>query len=153
MEYGEVARLLAEREAACRAEADRLEGEAERIAGLLSVCRKELERLTVAREVIGELPVADLGAPVAGGRVVGDGLPASAADVAGSADELVAVLIEFGRPVRCQEVVARLGEDPRVARHVERVRHRLKKLKQAGRVVEPRPGVFVPADAAGETVG
>lgn len=147
MGCGEVQRLLAEREAACRAEADRLEAEAERIAGLLSVCRKELERLVVAREVVGELPVTDLGVPGAGGR------PASGADAAGFADELVAVLVEFGRPVRCQEVVARLGEDPRVARHVERVRHRLKKLKQAGRVVEPRPGVFIHADAPGETQG
>jgi hypothetical protein len=52
----EVLRLLAEREAAFRAEADRLGAEAEHIVGLLAACRKEQERVMVAREVIGELP-------------------------------------------------------------------------------------------------
>ncbi|WP_127361546.1 hypothetical protein [Actinacidiphila soli] len=69
----EVLWLLAERETAFRAEADRLEAEAERIAGLLAACRKELERLVVAREVIGELPQHRPSAP----REAGAALPCS----------------------------------------------------------------------------
>ena len=45
MDVGEVFGLLDERETACRAEADRLQAEAERIGALLAACRRELERL------------------------------------------------------------------------------------------------------------
>jgi hypothetical protein len=50
-------------------------------------------------------------------------------------------------------VVAALGEDASVARHVERVRHRLKKLRQVGRVEEIAPGVFTLPRAAGTAKG
>lgn len=53
----EVLRLLREREAACGGEAERLRGEAERIAELLRVCEVELVRLSTACQVVGELPV------------------------------------------------------------------------------------------------
>jgi hypothetical protein len=39
-------------------------------------------------------------------------------------DQLLTVFAEAGRPVRCREVVAVMGEDPAVARHGEWVRHR-----------------------------
>jgi hypothetical protein len=39
----------------------------------------------------------------------------------GFAGQLPAVLAEAGRPVRCREVVAVMGQDPAVARHGERV--------------------------------
>jgi hypothetical protein len=55
------------------------------------------------------------------------------------ADQLLVVLFDAARPLRCREVVAVLGEDPSVARHGERVRHRLKKLVTAGRVIEVEP--------------
>lgn len=136
----EVRRLLAERETAFKLEAERLEAEVERIAGLLAACRKELERLVVAREVVGELPQHRLSAC----WEARDGSVVLAADAGPSAfaDQLVEVLAELGRPVRCQEVVARLGEDAGVPRYVERVRHWLKKLKAAGRVMEAEPGLF-----------
>jgi hypothetical protein len=51
----EVLVLLREREAACRGEAERLRGEAGRIAGLLRVCEEELARLSTAVQVVGEL--------------------------------------------------------------------------------------------------
>jgi hypothetical protein len=47
--------LLAEREAAARAEWLRLEQEAGRIAGLIEECRRETERLAIAREVLSGL--------------------------------------------------------------------------------------------------
>lgn len=48
--------------------------------------------------------------------------------------------------MRCREIVAALGEDPTVARHGERVRHRLKKLVAADLVIEAVPGEFTLAD-------
>lgn len=151
MEVGEVLHLLDEREAACRAETDRLQSEAERIGALLAACRQELERLVTAREVVGELAVAYPAAAV---------VPAMRADAATPGGDLeaftkrvLAVLAERGRAVRCREVVAALGEDPSVARHVERVRHRLKKLRAVGRVAETAPGVFTLAGAVGTTSG
>ena len=58
--------LLREREAACRGEAERLRGEAERIAELLRVCEEELAWFSTACEVVGELPTVH--APAASAR-------------------------------------------------------------------------------------
>jgi hypothetical protein len=114
-----------EREAAARVEWLRLGQEAGRIAGLIEECRREIERLAIAREVLSGL--VTVSAP-----------PVPAAPdlkpVEGFADQLLAVLAEAGRPVRCREVVAVMGLDPSVARHGERVRHRLNKLVSAGLV-------------------
>ena len=135
MDRDQVLRLLREREAACQAELVRLEQEAARIAELIGGCRRESERLVTAREVVAGLLVADPGVRVAGPATERGRL----SDVDGSTERVLAVLAERG-PVRCRDVVAAFGEDPSVARHVERVRHRLKKLVAAGRVVQP--GVF-----------
>jgi hypothetical protein len=67
--------------------------------------------------------------------------------------QVLAVLAGHGRALRCREVVAALGEDPSVARHVERVRHRLKKLCVAGQVEQIAPGMFTLAGAAGAASG
>ena len=54
--------MLGEREAVGRAEVARLEEEAARLAVLISECRREVDRLATAREVlsglVGELPGA-----------------------------------------------------------------------------------------------
>jgi hypothetical protein len=139
----QILRLLGEREAAGRAEWLRLEQEAARIAGLIEGCRLEIERLAITREVLS-------------GLVTGPAEPVAAADPNPDgvfADRLLTVLAEAGRPVRCREVVAVLGEDPSVARHGERVRHRLKKLVAAGLVSEVEPGLFTLADDSGRPVG
>lgn len=151
MDVGEVLQLLDEREAACRVEADRLQAEAERIGALLASCRRELERLVAAREVVGELMMGYPGAVVMPETVAGVASPGG--DVEAFAKQVLAVLAERGRPVRCREIVQALGEDPLVARHVERVRHRLKKLRAAGQVAETAPGMFTLAGAAGTTGG
>ena len=136
MDVGEVLRLLGEREAACQAEVDRLQAEAERIGALLAACRVELDRLVTARGVVGELavPTATTSTAAVDGAVPGG----SAVGLEVFTERVLAVLAERGRAVRCQEVVVALGQDATVARHVERVRHRLKKLCRAG--LSPRPG-------------
>jgi hypothetical protein len=137
---------------ACRAEVDRLQAEVERIGGLLAVCRSELERVVTARGVVGELAAVPSGRTSA--VVVDGGVPAGAVvELEVFTERLLAVLAERGRAVRCQEVVAALGQDASVARHVERVRHRLKKLCRAGRVAEIAPGIFTLPGGSGPAVG
>ncbi|WP_051810120.1 hypothetical protein [Actinoplanes subtropicus] len=144
MDGDQILRLLAEREAAARVEWLRLEQEAAQIAGLIEECRREIEHLAVAREVLS-------------GLVTGPAAPMPAAPdanpVGDFAGRLLVVLAEAGRPLRCREVVAVLGEDPSVARHGERVRHRLKKLTAAGLVREVEPGLFTRSEDSGSPSG
>ena len=144
MDGDQILRLLGEREAAGRAEWLRLEQEAAQIAELIEGCRREVERLAITREVLSGL-VTEPAVPVG---VTPDLRPDGV-----FADQLLAVLADAGRPVRCREVVAVLGEDPAVARHGERVRHRLKNLVKAGRVSEVEPGLFTLADDSGRSPG
>jgi hypothetical protein len=136
-----VLRLLSQREAVCQGEVVRLEQEAARITGLIEECRREAERLAITREVVSGLVAEPVGA---GGDPVPDAV---------FGQQLLAVLAEAGRAVRCRDVVAALGEDPSVARHGERVRHRLKNLVKAGRVIEAVPGLFTLAGESGRSVG
>jgi hypothetical protein len=144
MDRDQILRLLGEREAAGRAEVLRLEQEAARITGLIEECRREADRLAIAREVLSGLVTEPAGAVPAGRDLRPDAV---------FADQLLAVLSEAGRAVRCRDVVAALGEDPLVARHGERVRHRLKKLVKAGRVSEVEPGLFTLAGDFGPSAG
>jgi hypothetical protein len=140
----QILRLLGEREAAGRAEWLRLEQEAARIAGLIEQCRQEIERLAITREVLSGLVTGPAQPVVAGPDPKPDGV---------FADQLLTVLAETGRPVRCREVVAVLGEDPSVARHGERVRHRLKKLVTVGLVSEVDQGLCPLAGDSGRPAG
>ena len=144
MDRDQILRLLEEREAAGRAEVVRLEQEAARIGGLIEERRREVDRLAIASEVLSGL-VGQPAEAVPAGR---DLEPGKA-----FADQLLAVLAEAGRPMRCRDVVAALGEDPLVARHGERVRHRLKKLATAGWVSEVEPGLFTLAGDSGRSAG
>lgn len=144
MDREQILRLLGEREAVGRAEVARLEEEAERLTVLIEVCRREVDRLAVAREVLSGL-VEEL----PGAVPVGHDLRPEPIMM----DQLLAVLGEAGRPVRCKDVLVVLGEDPAVARRVERVRNRLKKLVVAGRVVETEPGLFTLAAESGPSPG
>ncbi len=140
----QILRLLSEREAAGLAEVLRLEQEAARIAGLIEECRREVDRVAIASEVLSGLVAEPAGAVPVGRDLLPDTV---------FADQLLAVLAEAGRPVRCREVVSALGEDPSVARYGERVRHRLKKLVTAGRVSEVEPGLFTLAGDSGRPAG
>jgi hypothetical protein len=150
VDVGEMLGLLDGREAACRAELDRLQAEAERITGLVAVCRQELDRVVTARGVVGELAGARPAAVVPV-RQAGPGVPDG--EMAAFTERVLTVLAQVGRPVRCRELVEALGQDATVARQVERVRHRLKKLRQAGRVAEPAPGVFTLPEVTGPANG
>jgi hypothetical protein len=140
----QIVRLLGEREAVGRVEVARLEEEAERLAVLIEDCRREVDRLAIAREVL-----SGLAEELPGAVPVGHDLKPEPIMM----DQLLTILGEVGRPVRCKEVVAALGEDPAVPRRVERVRNRLKKLVGQGRVVETEPGLFTLADDSGTSLG
>jgi hypothetical protein len=60
--------------------------------------------------------------------------------------QLLAILAAHPGPMRCREIVVAMGEDPRAARHGERVRHRMKKLVAADLVIAAVPGEFTRAD-------
>jgi hypothetical protein len=137
----EVLRLLGEQETMCRAVVERLEAEQARLADLLATCRVELERLVVAREVIAGLVPAP---PAAAAASAGGGVPAVESTEFGQ--QLLAILAAHAGPMRCRQIVAALGEDPKVARHGERVRHRMKKLVAADLVIEAVPGEFTLED-------
>jgi hypothetical protein len=137
----EVLRLLGDQETMCRAEVERLEAEHARLAELLATCQTELDRLVVAREVVAGLAPAP---PAAVPAAAGGGVPAVESTEFGQ--QLLGVLAVHPGPMRCREIVAALGEDPKVARHGERARHRLKKLVAADLVIEAVPGEFTLAD-------
>ena len=148
MGLDEVLRLLDEQETMCRAEVERLDAEQARLAGLLAACRVELERLVVAREVVAGLVSAS---PVAAVVSAGGGVPAGQGIEFGQ--QLLNILAVHAGPMRCRDLVTALGEDPRVARHGERVRHRLKKLVAADLVIEAVPGEFTLADGRDPAFG
>ena len=86
----QILRLLAEREAATRVEWLRLEEEAAQIAELIEQCRREIEHLTITREVLSGL--------VTGAAEAVSAVPDPAPDGV-FADQLLTILAEMGRPV------------------------------------------------------
>ncbi len=144
MDRDQILRVLGEREAVGHAEVARLQEEAARISVLIEACRGEIDRLVIAREVLSGLVER-----VPGAQPAGDDLRPELVLV----DELLTVLVQAGRPMRCRDVVTALGEVPAVPRRVEQVRKQLKKLVVAGRVVEPEPGLFTLADDYGPSPG
>ncbi|MEU1596503.1 hypothetical protein ABZ468_27510 [Streptomyces sp. NPDC005708] len=111
----EVLLLLRERQVACRGEAERLRGEAERIAELLRGCEEELAQLSTACEVVGELPAVHVPATsaqsqVPAPRIESVGGRAQTEDaVAAFIGRVLGVLAGHAGPVRCRRVVEGLG--------------------------------------------
>ncbi|MBT2395371.1 hypothetical protein [Streptomyces sp. ISL-100] len=112
----EVLRLLQEREAACRGEADRLRQEAERIAELLTACEEELARISTACQVVGELPMVHTPAgpvrpPVPSPHA--EMFRPGRAEVRDAGEVLTEQVLEVltgpAGPVRCRQVVEGLG--------------------------------------------
>ena len=122
MDREQILRMLGEREAVGRAGVDRLEEEAARLTVLIEGCRREGERLATAQEVLFGL-VEELAGAVPAGH---DLRPESVV-----MDQLMTILGEAGRPVRCRPWSQR-WVDPAVPQRVERVPNRLKKLPVAG---------------------
>ena len=133
--------MLDERVASCRMELDRLGLEAARLAKLIEDRGLELDRLTITREVIGELPDTDQ-APEAATSESGDQTEPGVAAEAVSADPILGLVGDLGGRVCCRDIVTALGENPRVARNIERVRRQLKLLVEQGHLLESRPGIF-----------
>jgi hypothetical protein len=131
----QISRMLAERETVGRVEVARLEEEAARLGVLIEACRREVDRLAIAREVL-----AGLSKELPGVVPVGHDLRPEPVMV----DQLLTILGEAGRPVRCKDVVAALGEDPAVPRRVERVRNRLKEAGDGGPGGRDRAGSVHP---------
>jgi hypothetical protein len=143
MSCDEVLRLLREREAACRGEAERLRAEAERITALLATCERELARITTACQVVGELPCVEPLPAVPVAVVPAARRPPDAE----ARERLLAVLARYAGPVRCRQVAEDLGLEV-TARQVELIRHRLKKAVAAGLVVQTPGGLFTLARGA-----
>ena len=68
---------------------------------LIEECRREIERLAITREVLSGL-VTEPAEPVSA-------VPWPGPRTGPFADQLLTVLAEAGRPVRCREVVAAHG--------------------------------------------
>jgi len=145
-----VERTLEELVAGCRGNVDRLRGEMERIGKLLADAERELERLLAARQVLAELP--DVHPPTVKVKLPavrsaeqepgpGGGLARRAEREAFTATVLD-VLAASRSPMRCKDIVAALGGDRGVPREAEKIRHHLKREKQAGGVVEREAGLF-----------
>jgi hypothetical protein len=140
---GEVLELLREREAACRAEAERLRAEGSRIAVLLAEREEELAELVTTCRVVGQLPmvsVPGLPGPSPGARVPEprSGERLSAQEIS---ERIPAVLAGYGGPVRVRAVLDALGLEPR-ANQIERVRHQLRKAVMEGTAIGTPGGLF-----------
>lgn len=142
----EVLALLAEQEAACLAEVDRLRAEVERIAAVLGERESELGEIQAACRVVGRLSPVLVAAgdqrPVASGSSPVPS-PREAGDLSGSeiAERIEAVLARYPGAVRAGQVAADLGLDP-VPRQVERVRHALRRQVGVGVAVKVPGGAF-----------
>jgi hypothetical protein len=146
-----VERALEEHVAACRSEVERLRGEAERIGKLLADAERGLERLLTARQVLAELPgvhpptvQVKLPAPRRDEptSAPGGGAARRTAEREAFTAVMLDVLAASRSAMRCKDIVAALGGDASVPREAEKVRHHLKREKQAGRVLEREPGLF-----------
>jgi hypothetical protein len=142
----EVLALLREQEAACRAEADRLRAEGERIAVVLAEREAELAEIATACRVVGRLspasalaveirPVASANSPAPSPR---DALELSWQEIA---ERIPGVLAKYPGAVRAGQVAADLGLEVG-ARQVERVRHALRRSAAGGVAVAVPGGAF-----------
>jgi hypothetical protein len=153
MGHEKVLRLLDDRVASCRVELDRLGVEAARLGKLIEDRGRELDRLTIAREVIGTLPNDDDQALEETSSDDSGKADAGAAADAALIDPVLGLVAELGGKVCCRDVVTALGENPQVARNIERIRRRLKLLVDQGYLLQSRPGIFILAGNDGLTTG
>jgi len=144
MGYNEVLERLRDQGAACRAEVERLRGEAERIAVLLVEREAELAKLATACEAVGALaPAGDAEVrvrPVPVARI-----PAQRAAGDLSADEIARQIPEalgrYAGPVRVRQVAVQLGLEP-TSTQIERVRYQLRKAVAEGTAAASPGGLF-----------
>jgi hypothetical protein len=148
----EVLRLLAEREAACRVELERLAAEAERIGGLIEACRVELERVATARTVVGELVAATETTTTAVAGPSGE-LSAAGGDARAFAEQVLDLLTARGHPVRCRGGGRGTGPGSDGAPPCGTGAAPVEETRRSRRVVEVTPGAFTLPGDCEATVG
>ena len=165
---GSLIEELERREAAARAEADRLRTRIEELSEDLARAEEQASRLSIAREevarVLEEPAVAE---PPAGqdGRLAGEPRPAppvgavtvppwqegaEAPALPRAYQDLVEVAADAGRPLRAAEFAAAAGLATGKAK-VEGLRSKLKRLAIRGWLAEEPGGLFTLPDHAGKT--
>jgi hypothetical protein len=165
---GSLIEELRRREAAARAEADRLRARIEELSGDLARAEERVSRLAITREevtrVLEEPPAADAARPDGGSG----GKPAPASPVGAvtvppwqegsgasvlpqSYQDLVEVAEDAGRPLRAAEFAVATGLSTEKAK-VEGLRSKLKLLAARGWLAGEPGGLFTLADHAGETL-
>src|SRR5487761_1112775 len=164
---GSLIEELGRREAAARAESDRLRARIEELTEELARAEEQVTRLAITREevtrVLEEPPAADA-APREGGSggEPGPGSPigamtvppwqegAEASALPQSYQDLVEVAEDAGRPLRAAEFAVATGQSTEKAK-VEGLRSKLKLLAARGWLAGVPGGLFTLEDHAGET--
>jgi hypothetical protein len=166
---GSLIEELARREAAARAEADRLRARIEELTGELARAEEQVTRLAITREevtqILGEPSAADA-VPLDDGGFGGMPRPASpigavtvppweeGADplvLPRAYQDLLEVAEDAGRPLRAAEFAAATGQSTEKAK-VEGLRSKLKLLAARGWLAAAPGGLFTLKDHAAETV-
>jgi hypothetical protein len=167
---GSLVEELRRREAAARAEADRLRSRIEELAEELSRAEEQVSRLVIAREEVArvleepaaaELPSGRAGKPAGGPRPASPigavTVPpwregAGASVLPRSYQDLLEVAADAGRPLRAAEFAVATGLAADRAK-VEGLRSKLKLLAARGWLAGVPGGLFTLPDHAGETAG
>ncbi len=165
---GSLIEELKRREAAARAEADRLRSRIEDLSLDLARAEEQASRLAIAREEITRVLEEPPGTELAGGqpdvpvKEPGPGSPigmvtvlpwqegADASVLPQSYQDLVEVVTDAGRPLRAAEIAAAAGLDTGKAK-VEGLRSKLKRLAGRGWLAEEPGGLFTLPAHAGKT--
>jgi hypothetical protein len=168
---GSLIEELRRREAAARAEADRLRIGIEELSGDLARAGEQASRLAIAREEVTRVMEEPAAADPPAGQ---DGRPAGPAGKAGPVSRIGAVTVppwqegsdasvlprahqdllevaaDAGRPLRAVQFAAAAGLDTKKAK-VEGLRSRLKLLAARGWLAEAPGGLFTLPDHSGKT--
>jgi hypothetical protein len=164
---GSLIEELKRREAASRAEADRLRSRIEELSEDLARAEEQASRLAIAREEVTRVLAEPAAEPPAGqgGRPAGKAEPASpigavtvpprregseASVLPRSYQDLLEVAADAGRPLRAGEFAAAAGLGTDKAK-VEGLRSKLKLLAARGWLAGAPGGLFTLPDHAGET--
>jgi hypothetical protein len=164
---GSLIEELRRREAAARAEADRLRARIEELSGELARAEEQVSRLVITREevtrVLGEPPAADTAGQDGGsggdpghvpGRIGTVAVPpwqegTEAAVLPRAYQDLLEVAADAGRPLRAAEFAVATGLSTARAK-VEGVRSKLKLLAVRGWLAGVPGGLFTLPDHAGK---
>ncbi len=158
---------LRRREAAARAEADRLRSRMEELARDLAMAEEQASRLAIAREEVARVLEEPVGTGLSGDEGTpaeepGPGSPiglvtvppwhegSEASVLPRSYQDLVEVAADAGRPLRAAEFAAAAGLATDKAK-VEGLRPKLKRLAARGWLAEEPGGLFTLPDHAGKT--